>query len=243
VRYGVISDIHSNFQALEAVLRALDTQAIDQLACLGDIVGYGPNPNECCALIRERAGITISGNHDEAAVSGAGKERFNKLAREALRWTQSTLTPENHAFLSQLPREAWLGDVSLVHGAPVRHFEYIIDVLDAQRAFTHTEAPVTLVGHSHVAEVFYQDAHGRTYGQKLKAGGRVDVLPQFRYIINVGSVGQPRDFNPQASFGLWDDAQRVFEVQRVDYDISTVQERIQNAKLPAELGARLTLGC
>jgi diadenosine tetraphosphatase ApaH/serine/threonine PP2A family protein phosphatase len=242
LRYGILSDVHSNFEALQAVLGEIDAIGVDAVLCLGDIVGYGPSPNECCDLLRARDVIAIAGNHDEAAVDGAGAERFNALAREAIHWTQDRLTPENRAYLASLPRERLLDGFAMVHGAPVHHFDYIMDVLDAQRALERTDQRLTFVGHSHVAEVYYQDPGGRTFQQRLAHGGRIDIVPEFRYIINVGSVGQPRDRNPQASFAWYDGAAGIVEIRRLTYDVDRVQERIASASLPPPLAERLTTG-
>ncbi|MDQ2817824.1 MAG: metallophosphatase family protein [Candidatus Eremiobacteraeota bacterium] len=243
MRYGIISDVHSNVDALQAVLSEIDAWNAQVLVCLGDIVGYGPDPNECCDLLRDRRVLAILGNHDEAAVRDEGLERFNGLAREALNWTQSQLTAANHDFLASLPNERRFPRFSAVHGAPLRHFDYICDALDAQRAFECVDSSITFIGHTHAAEVFYQDEARRTYHQKLRQGGRVAIAPGYRYIINAGSVGQPRDLNPQASFAVFDDADDATEIRRIGYDSQPVRERMQRANLPAELSSRLVIGC
>jgi len=224
------------------VIGEIDALGVDELLCLGDIVGYGPSPNECCDLLRARRCVAIAGNHDEAAADKDGGERFNPLAREALQWTRTQLTEENRAYLAGLPRERQLDGFGLVHGAPVHHFDYIMDVLDAKRAFELAAKRLTFVGHSHVAEVYYQDPTGRTLQQRLLHGGRIDIVPEFRYIINVGSVGQPRDRNPQASFATYDAAAGVVEIRRVTYDVDGVQARMAQASLPPLLRERLASG-
>jgi predicted phosphodiesterase len=242
MRYGVVSDIHANVDALQSVLRELDGLGMDTLVCLGDIVGYGPSPNETCDLLRERGCIAIAGNHDEAAVSETSADSFNTLARKAIAWTREQLTQSNREYLRSLPREYRFEDFAIVHGAPAFHFDYIQNVADAQVAFERVTMPLTFIGHTHVAEVYYQDGQGRTYHQKLSAGGRIEVAPQFRYIVNPGSVGQPRDRNPQASFAYFDDAVSTIEVRRVTYDVIRVRERMELARLPAQLGERLAIG-
>lgn len=242
MRYGILSDIHSNFDALIAVVRELDGLGLDALVCLGDIVGYGPNPNECCDLLRERGCIAIAGNHDEAAVSPHEADSFNALARTAIAWTRDELTPSNREYLRSLPRDYRFDSFAIVHGAPTFHFDYILNVVDAESAFERVTSPVTFVGHTHVAEVFYQNDQGRTFHQRLSGGGRIEVAPQFRYIINPGSVGQPRDRNPQASFAYFDDAAGIIEVRRVTYDVMRVRERMEHANLPPQLGDRLSIG-
>jgi predicted phosphodiesterase len=242
MRYGIISDVHSNIEALRTVLAELDRLDIDSLVCLGDIVGYGPNPNECCDALLERGCVSIAGNHDEAAASDAGLDYFSPLAREALEWNKAALTAVHLAHLAELPRERRFNRFDIVHGAPVYHFDYILDVIDAQAAFERTDAALTFIGHSHIAEVYYQDSAGRTYQQRLLHGGRIDISPEYRYIVNPGSVGQPRDRNPQASFAVFDEGEECVEVRRVTYDVEAVQERIEHAHLPPQLGERLTIG-
>jgi predicted phosphodiesterase len=253
MRYGIVSDIHSNLTALEAVLEQLDAMNVGQLLCLGDIVGYGPQPNECCEVLRARGCIAIAGNHDEAAVMTSSSERFNSLAARAIEWTRQELTPENRAYLRELPRERHFDSFDIVHGAPQEHFDYILGLTDACAAFEKVRMPLTFVGHTHVAEVFFQEYHdgdkpsgrpepGRTFHQRLANGGRIEVIPQYRYIINPGSVGQPRDRNPQASFALFDDGLNVIDVRRVTYDIAGVRKKMESARLPVELAERLGLG-
>ena len=242
MRYGIISDLHSNYEALSAVLAQIDEHGVDRLLCLGDIVGYGPNPNECCDELRRRDCLAIAGNHDEAAISAEEPEAFNALARQAIAWTKGELSAANRAYLAELPREIDFERFSIVHGAPIFHFDYILNVVDAQSAFPHATAPLTFIGHTHIAEVFFQDDGGRAYHLKLANGGKIDIIDQCRYIINPGSVGQPRDHNPQASFAIYDEDRRVVEIRRVSYDVSRVQERMQRANLPPQLAERLTIG-
>jgi len=242
LRYFIISDIHSNFEALQAVVAEIDTLGAGELLCLGDIVGYGPSPNECCDLLRARNVIAIAGNHDEAAATGAGLERFNPVAREALAWTQDELSEPNRAYLEALPRERTIGDFLMVHGSPVRHFDYILDTHDAEQALDLAAKPLTFVGHSHVAEVYYRGPSGRTSRERLLHGGRIDIVPEYRYIVNVGSVGQPRDRNPQASFGCYDNGVARVEIRRVTYDVDAVRARMVQASLPRILRDRLVAG-
>jgi predicted phosphodiesterase len=242
MRYGIISDVHSNIEALDTVFGALDSSAVDELVCLGDIVGYGPSPNECCASLEERRVISIAGNHDEAAAKDFGLEFFSPLAREALEWNKAALSPAHLEYLAALPRERRFERFDIVHGAPVYHFEYILDALDAEAAFSRTDAVLTFVGHTHIAEVYYQDGGGRTYQQRLPSGGRIEIAPGFRYIVNPGSVGQPRDRNPQAAYAVYDTEAGHVDVLRVAYDLIGVQRRIERAGLPVQLGERLAVG-
>ena len=246
MRYGIISDIHSNLDALDAVLKEVDKLGMDRLLCLGDIVGYGPEPNECCDLLRERGCLAIAGNHDEAAASDRDTERFNSLAAQAIAWTRSRLTPQNRSYLNELPRERHFDAFDIVHGAPEEHFDYILGINDACDAFQKVRKPVTFIGHTHIAEVYFQEeGHaqaGRTFHQRLANGGRIEVSPQYHYIINPGSVGQPRDRNPQASFAYFDESAKTIEIRRVSYDVANVRDKMERAQLPVELAERLGLG-
>jgi diadenosine tetraphosphatase ApaH/serine/threonine PP2A family protein phosphatase len=240
VRYAVVTDVHSNIDALDSVLDSLRDD--DALLCLGDIVGYGPNPNECVEKIRARATATVLGNHDVAAIDNFGLAYFNPAAREAMKWTQSVLTPENLAWLDGLGYEFRMPDFLLVHGAPVNYFEYVLDKAAAARAFAATDAPLIFIGHTHIAEVYSRNADGTIEHAHLQQGGEIPLREGVRYLINVGSVGQPRDLNPRASFGVYDSVARTVTINRVDYPIALVQEKIVSAHLPDALARRLLVG-
>lgn len=239
-RYAILSDIHSNIEALDAALAL--TREDDELLCLGDIVGYGPNPNECVEKISVLASATVLGNHDVAAIDNFGLAYFNPAAREAMRWTQRVISPASTAWLNSLGYEYRKPDFLLVHGAPKNYFEYILDKAGAARAFAATDAPLVFVGHTHIAE-YYSRAPDGTIGHKhLQAGGEIELVEGTRYIVNVGSVGQPRDLNPRASFGLYDSNARTVTIVRFDYPIARVQEKIVAAHLPEALARRLIVG-
>ncbi len=239
-RYAILSDIHSNIEALEAALAQLD--AGDVVLCLGDIVGYGPNPNECVEKIAALATATVLGNHDVAAIDNYGLAYFNPAAREAMRWTQRVLTPENIAWLNSLGYEYRLPDCLLVHGAPRNYFEYILDKAGAARAFAATDAPLIFIGHTHIAEYYALEPGGAIAHRHLQDGGTLELVPGTRYVVNVGSVGQPRDMNPRASLGFFDPDARTVSVVRFDYPIARVQEKIVAAHLPEALARRLLVG-
>ncbi len=240
MRYAVVSDVHSNIEALDAVFSGLRED--DAVLCLGDIVGYGPNPNECVEKIRARATATVLGNHDVAAIDNFGLAYFNPAAREAMKWTQSVLTPENLAWLDGLGYEFRMPDFLLVHGAPVNYFEYVLDKPAAARAFAATDAPLIFIGHTHIAEVYALRPDGSIEHAHLQKGGEVALEDGVRYLINVGSVGQPRDLNPRSSFGVYDAAARTVTITRVEYPIARVQEKIASAHLPDALARRLVVG-
>jgi diadenosine tetraphosphatase ApaH/serine/threonine PP2A family protein phosphatase len=240
VRYAVLSDIHGNLESLETALGFLGET--DEILCLGDVVGYGPNPNECVAIVRSRAGVTVLGNHDVAAIDNFGLAYFNPAARAAMEWTQSVLLPEHHAWLNTLGYEFRRPDYLLVHGAPVNYFEYILDRAGAARAFAATDAPLIFVGHTHLAGYYALRPDGTIEGRSMQQGGTFSLDEGSRYVVNVGSIGQPRDLNPQASFGLYDPAARTIQIVRYDYPIARVQEKIAAVHLPEALARRLEVG-
>jgi len=240
VRYAVVSDVHSNIEALDAVLATVRDE--DALLCLGDIVGYGPNPNECIEKIRARATATVLGNHDVAAIDNFGLAYFNPAARAAMKWTQTVLNAQNVAWLDTLGYEFRMPEFLLVHGAPVNYFEYILDKAAAGRAFAATDAPIIFIGHTHIAEVYALHPDGSIEHQHLQLGGEFALADGVRYLINVGSVGQPRDLNPLSSFGFYDSAARTVTIRRVEYPIARVQEKIIAAGLPEALARRLQAG-
>jgi len=240
MRFAIVTDIHSNIDALDVVLGTLRDD--DAVLCLGDVVGYGPNPNECVQRIRARATATVLGNHDVAAIDNFGLSYFNPAAREAMKWTQKALTPENLAWLDGLGYEFRMPEFLLVHGAPVNYFEYILDKAAAARAFAATDAPLIFIGHTHIAEVYSQGPDGAIEHAHLQQGGEIPLREGVRYLINVGSVGQPRDLNPMTSFGLYDSAARTVTITRLEYPIARVQKKIAEAGLPDALARRLQQG-
>ncbi|MEO7039130.1 MAG: metallophosphoesterase family protein [Candidatus Elarobacter sp.] len=240
MRYAVVSDVHSNIEALDTAFAELRDD--DALLCLGDIVGYGPNPNECVERIRARATATVLGNHDVAAIDDFGLAYFNPSARAAMRWTQGVLTAENRSWLDGLGYEFRMPDFLLVHGAPVNYFEYILDKAAAARAFAATDAPLIFIGHTHIAEIYSLGTDGAIEHAHMQQGGELTLVDGVRYLINVGSVGQPRDLNPRASFGFYDSIARTVTIRRVEYPIATVQEKIASAHLPDALARRLLVG-
>jgi predicted phosphodiesterase len=240
VRYAIVSDVHGNLEALQAAFELI--ASTDGLLCLGDIVGYGPNPNECVELIRARATATVLGNHDVAAIDNFGLAYFNPTAREAMRWTQTVLTTENADWLNSLGYEFRVPEFLLVHGAPVTYFEYILDKPAAARAFAATDAPLIFIGHTHIAEYYVLRPDGTIGHKHLQQGGTFALDEGSRYIVNVGSVGQPRDLNPRASFAFYEPADASVTINRFEYAISRVQEKIASVHLPDALARRLVVG-
>lgn len=240
MRYAIVSDVHANIDSLQRVLTRIGPD--DVLVSLGDVVGYGPNPNECVAALRERATHAVLGNHDLAAVENFGVENFNPAARTAIGWTQGVLDDGAKGWLNSLPYELRLPDFLLVHGAPVDYFEYILDKATAARAFERTDAPIVFIGHTHIAEYWDCDAEGKIGHRHMQQGGELALEADKRYIIDVGSVGQPRDLNPLACYAEYDTDTRLVRWIRYEYPIEEVQRKMRIAGLPAYLANRLSAG-
>jgi predicted phosphodiesterase len=241
MRVAVVSDIHANLHALEAVLAAIDADPIDELWCLGDLVGYGPKPNECCAIVQARATVCLCGNHDLAVRGTIDLVEFSGDAGIAAAWTRGVLTDDARAFLDSLEPEGRAARVALFHGSardPV--WEYVLSDEAASTTFMLTEEPLVLVGHSHAAlQISLRE--GLLEGGLAPAGTELE-LSNARWLLNPGSVGQPRDGNPHAAYLLLDfEAQRA-SFRRVAYDIELTQSEMREAGLPEALIERLTIG-
>ena len=243
MRYAVISDIHANLEAFQAVLDRIAGLRIDRILCLGDIVGYNPDPNACIELVREKQITSILGNHDAVACGLANPAAFNPLAYEAILWTERQLAPESKRFLCSLPRELQMNELFLCHGTIHDTNHYIMSLDDVRDAFRlMAELPekprICLHGHSHLPSVFrFQNG---VIAQEL--GEHLTLSPSANYLLNPGSVGQPRDGDPQAGFLVYDDADKTVTFFRVDYNRETCQNKIIAAGLPVKLALRLALG-
>jgi diadenosine tetraphosphatase ApaH/serine/threonine PP2A family protein phosphatase len=245
VRLGIFSDVHANIEALSAVMDGFQSESIDTYYCLGDVVGYGASPNECTSLIRNVAEVTILGNHDAAVAGRMDYSYYYEAARHALDTHAAMLTPENMAWLKGLPYKHELNQhgLHLCHGSPLRleEFEYIFAPEQARECFSIWDdlAPLTLIGHSHLCKVF-----------ALRKGGEVTELPPgqftlregYKYIVSVGSVGQPRDYDPRASYTVFDTDKKRFEFKRVEYDIEAAASKIFAANLEQNFAHRLFIG-
>jgi len=246
MRILVLSDIHSNAQALGAVLAAAKDRW-DVSVCLGDVVGYGPDPNEVTVQLRELGTQTIRGNHDKAVTGLMVTEDFNPVAKAAVDWTRAQLKQEHLAWLSALPSGPLATDgIVLVHGAFQDEDEYVFTPEQALEGLLDSTAPVTFFGHTHHQGGFsYEDSRLEILQIRPKAGESFAALriesPR-RYLLNPGSIGQPRDGDPRAGFAIADLQHRVIEFWRVPYDISAVQARMRAARLPEPLIQRLSVG-
>ncbi len=232
MRIAIISDIHSNLQALQRAFEIIDVKEIDQVYCLGDIVGYGAEPNECIEMLRGRGVLCIAGNHDKAALDVRQAEHLNRYARAAIEWTALQLIPGSIEFLSHLPYTVLAHQCTFVHASPGKpeEWNYISSWYDAQEYFEFFTTPLCWVGHSHISGVYCEDMTS----SEVKRGKR--------YIINVGSVGQPRNRDSRLSFGIFDDAVWEYEHVVAEYDAGLAREKIIEAGLPAYLGDRLLAG-
>lgn len=232
MRIAILSDIHSNLPALIRALSLIDELKIDEVYCLGDIVGYGGDPNECVELIQKRAVIALAGNHDLACIDPVTHGFLPPDGRIVADWTNSVLTADNRRFLSALTLVEHTSFCTLAHSSPRKpnEWDYILSLDQARLQFDHFPSPLCFIGHTHVPFVC---------GDDLKT---FTVKKERRYLINVGSVGQPRDGNPQLSFGIFDTTQWTYENIRADYDIAQAVKSIEANRLPASLGKRLSLG-
>jgi predicted phosphodiesterase len=242
MRVLIVSDIHANLAAFESVL-ADANGAWDYIWCLGDVVGYGPDPNECCEKLQSLPHLCLAGNHDWAALGRLDIRTFNADARRAVNWTQEALKPENIAYLDALPTTFVLGQYTLAHGSPREPvWEYILDPLIAALNFPHFETPYCLVGHTHTP-VIYKLVSDKGDTDAMSPAYRTPTsLDGHRLIINPGSVGQPRDSNPEAAYALLEVEKHVVEHRRVAYPVKVTQEKMRKADFPERLIARLEHG-
>jgi predicted phosphodiesterase len=240
MRVAVISDVHANYHALEAVLRNVDADGVDAVWCLGDTVGYGPRPNECCDVVSERGDHSLVGNHDLVVLGELDLGDFNDEAAAAARWTTGVLATDSRNFLQRLQPFGRLDGVDLFHASardPV--WEYVLTEEAARATLELSTAPVVLVGHSHVALAIAQ-AGGEVVGGLAPGGTEIEL--EGRWLLNPGSVGQPRDGDPRAAWLLLDLAQRFAAFHRVPYPVELTQSEMRERGLPEPLASRLERG-
>ncbi|MCE2472048.1 MAG: metallophosphoesterase family protein [Anaerolineae bacterium] len=242
MRILVISDIHANDTAFEAVLKHSEGEW-DFVWCLGDVVGYGPDPNECVERLKTLPQLCLAGNHDWAALNRLDVKTFNPDARRAVEWTQDTLTTENTEFLEHLPVTFVIGEYTLVHASPREPiWEYILEPSIAALNFPHFETPYCFVGHTHQPVIYTMDDDESKAQSSPPRYNESHTLNGRRQIINPGSIGQPRDQNPDAAYGILDLTSGVFEHRRIPYNIRAVQRRMLDYNLPERLITRLEHG-
>ena len=239
MRYAIIADIHANLEAFNTVLADTKAQKCTHYACLGDVVGYNANPKECLDMVRAMNMPVVKGNHDEYCSSETDLEGFNPHAQEAINWTRNQLTEDDRKWLRDLRYIRLVASFSIVHATldGPQKWGYVFDKLAAAASFTYQNTSVCFFGHTHVPVAFVRDnvVRGGTYSKFKTEPGK-------KYFINVGSVGQPRDGNPKASYVIYDLDEGSIEIRRLDYDIGTTQRKILEAGLPPRLAHRLAEG-
>jgi predicted phosphodiesterase len=239
MRFAIFSDTHSNLEALEAVLADARERRCTHFVCLGDIVGYNANPHECVERIRELDCPTVKGNHDEQASLPLSTSDFNELAERAIQWTRDNLTEEDKQWLRALPLQKKVRDFTIVHATldTPAQWGYVFNNLDAAASFTYQHTTVCFFGHTHVPMVFIRDE-----GVRREWIDHIRIEPTKKYLINMGSVGQPRDGNWRAAYCIYDIENNLVEQLRVKYDLAVAQQKIIKAGLPRLLAERLALG-
>jgi predicted phosphodiesterase len=241
MRYGIFSDVHSNIEALDSILEAFKKESIDTYLCIGDVVGYAAEPNECIEKVKRVASITVAGNHDWAAVNLFSLDYFNQFAKEALLWTRKQLNDSSADFLESLKLVYKNDDLTLTHGtldAP-EGFDYLVDTEIAEKTFLLMETNICFIGHTHIAGVFISEPDNYIDYKKCAS---IDIEEGNKYIVNVGSVGQPRDGNPDAAYCIFDSDKKEVMIKRKAYDIESVRKKILDKGLPRFLGDRLMVG-
>jgi predicted phosphodiesterase len=244
MRLGILSDIHANYEALSAAVEAFKSENVQSYYCLGDTVGYGGSPNECADVVRDLVQATILGNHDAAVAGRMDYSYYYEAARHALDTHASLLSKDNHEWLKGLPYQIRLEkeDVLLCHGSPVRleEFEYIFAPEQARECLPIYDelAHITLIGHSHLCKVFALTPNSVEELPPVD----FDLAPNKKYIVSVGSIGQPRDYDNRASYTVYDSDKKRFEFKRVEYDIESAAEKVLRAKLERNFAHRLFIG-
>jgi predicted phosphodiesterase len=245
MKYLIISDLHSNLEALSAVMAMVKRKRFDRVLVLGDLVGYGANPNQTIEIIRRlKQAVVIRGNHDKVASGLESGENFNRAAMQSALWTRNKLTPDNRAYLSRLPQGPVMvdGEIVVSHGTPLDEDAYIFSDYDAYEVFQAFEFKICFFGHTHLP-VIYAVSNQRLYTFRPNGDRvRIELVQGYKYMINPGSVGQPRDKNPLASFAIYDSESRSITFKRVEYSIPKAQDKILKAGLPQSLANRLAIG-
>jgi len=241
VRIGVFSDVHGNLEALTKVLDALKKESVDRFICIGDLVGYGPDPNRCIEKVMEVSDAVVAGNHDFAAVDRISTADFNDNAARAIEWTKANLSPDSARILRELPMVFEYGDVTAVHATPdaPAEWRYILSEKDVRKSLAASPTLICLVGHTHVPIIFVQDPEG---GISLNQDDRIRFRSGEKYLINAGSVGQPRNGDSRAAYGVLDTEKGEFHFGFCEYPVEKVQKKMAEAGLPRWLIERLALG-
>jgi len=243
LRYAILSDIHGNLEAFQAVLKDLEDEGLQKIIYLGDIVGYGANPRECIDLLREKTQAVVAGNHDWGTAGKTDIHKFNSVAQTVIKWTISQLSPDYKDFLAKLPLIRNEIFFIYTHSAPLnpQEWNYIFSDREALRNLKAlTQKEVCFIGHSHVPLIFVLDQFGELVGNTSPT--KISMGERSRFLINTGSVGQPRDGDSRAAYGILDSEKRIFCLRRIKYDVAIAQKKILSAGLPPILAERISKG-
>ena len=245
MRYLIVSDLHANWEALEAVMRQSHGQ-YDRSICCGDLIGYGADPNTVVEWVRANCAVTVRGNHDRACTGQEDLEWFNPVARAAAVWTLENLSVENIRFIRELPQgPAFVDGVQVLHGSPVDEDDYLVAAEQAAEAFIYLESRIAFFGHTHLQGGFIwnRERVETIPATSLRSDRQsLEIDASGGYLLNPGSVGQPRDGDPRAAYAIYDSERAVVEYHRVDYDLESAQRKIREAGLPMFLAERLSIG-
>jgi len=241
MKLALISDIHSNLEALESVLADIETQKVDKICCLGDVIGYGSDPIACLELVEKHCDIKLMGNHEFGVLGLLPLDSLNQYARHSMEWTTQQLTDREVSMIAEYDLEAECEGVHLVHASPFEpdRWHYILSVHEAEAGFGDMEQKLTFFGHTHLPMIFSRATDGKIRGQ---AGHSFDPDEDIRYLVNVGSVGQPRDNDPRACYVIYDSSEATVTYHRVTYDVKAAQTKMTVAELPSMLIERLSVG-
>jgi predicted phosphodiesterase len=245
VRYLILSDIHANWEALEAVLREAGSR-YDRIVCCGDLVGYGADPDPVTEWVRENVGTIVRGNHDKAAAGLEDLEWFNPVAKQSALWTQAAMKPENIAYLRDLARgPEKVNGFQILHGSPLDEDEYVVTAHDVGQIAPYLDSSLSFFGHTHLQGGFLCHRNGVVSLHGVEDDSRDEVIElesDSNYLINPGSVGQPRDGDPRAAYAFYEPEARLVTLRRTEYDVAGAQKKIIQAGLPELLAARLGAG-
>jgi len=241
MKAAIISDIHSNLEALLVVLKDIKKRRLKSIFCLGDLVGYGANPNECVDLCIKESKLIVAGNHDWAAVDKTDISTFNPVAAEAIKWTQDQISKESTSKLKGLELTKRMDNLLLVHATPKdpAKWGYLFTLEEFEKEFAQFDEQICFIGHSHIPAAVFQDANGYC---DLVRDNPFPIVAKRKYVVNVGSVGQPRDLDPRASYAIYDGNKNNIEIVRLDYNIPLAQQKIIMGGLPEVLADRLLAG-
>lgn len=243
MKYAIISDVHGNLEAFQTVLKAIKKEKVDKYLFAGDIVGYGANPSECIKELKKLDCVSVAGNHDWAVVELTPIENFNPYAKEAVKWTSEKLSKKDQDFLKSLPLINKIDNVTLVHATlqTPEKWNYIRSTFQAHKSMEIQETPVAFVGHSHVPISFFEPSEVKGPIRFMEEE-KIQIQDGYKYTVNVGSTGQPRDGNPKAAYAIYDKTNKFVEIKRIEYDVKKAQGKIIEAGLPQVLADRLQFG-